>query len=66
MSLSEYESIPSAMNRVSISKEQKRKRYLLFTCNSNSNPCLVLPANEVVENSSPEQRLARGAELADF
>ena len=23
-------------------------------------------ANEVVENISPEQRLARGAELADF
>ena len=23
-------------------------------------------ANELVENSSPEQRLARGAELADF
>ena len=71
MSLSEYKSIPSDRNMGSISKKQKRKRYLSF--NDNSNPCLVWSvyadkvANEVVENNSPGQRLSvRGAELADF
>lgn len=44
---------PPDMNRGSISKKQKR-------VGSDK------AANEVVENNSPEQRLARGAELADF